>query len=99
MAYIKNNHLFKIFHWLEFLQFTKLGVPQIIVNFDVNPNGNLNVLTVDKSTGKENKITITNDKGHLSAEEIQRMVNEAEKYKGEDDKQRECITAKKMFST
>ena len=62
-------------------------------------NGNLNVLAVDKSTGKENKITITNDKGRLSAEEIQRMVNEAEKYKDEDDKQRERITAKKMFST
>ena len=49
---------------------------------------------VDKSTGKENKITITNDKGHLSAEEIQRVVNEAEKYKDEDDKQRECMLRK-----
>ena len=72
---------------------------QIIVTFDVNANGNQNVLTIDKSTGKQNKITITNDKGHLSVEEIQRMVNEAEKYKDEDDKQRERITAKKMFST
>ena len=75
------------------------GVPQIIVTFDVNAKWNLNVLAVDKSTGKENKITITNDKGHLSTEEIQRMVNKAEKYKDEDDKQRERITAKKMFST
>ena len=75
-------------------------MPQIIVTFDVNANGNLNVSAVDNSTGEENKITITNDKGHLLAEEIhmQRMVNEAEKYKDEDDKQRERITTKKMFS-
>ena len=63
------------------------GVPQIDVTFDIDANAILNVSAVDKSTGKENKITITNDKGRLSAEEIQRMVNEAEKYKDEDDKQ------------
>ncbi|XP_076069137.1 heat shock protein 70 cognate 4 [Oratosquilla oratoria] len=70
------------------------GVPQIEVTFDIDANGILNVSAVDKSTGKENKITITNDKGRLSKEEIERMVNEAEKYKSEDDQQRERITAK-----
>jgi len=70
------------------------GVPQIEVTFDVDANGILNVSAVDKSTGKENKITITNDKGRLSKEEIERMVNDAEKYKEEDEKQRDKIQAK-----
>jgi len=70
------------------------GVPQIDVTFDMDANGILNVSAVDKSTGKENKITITNDKGRLSKDEIDRMVRDAEKYKAEDDTQRERITAK-----
>merc|ERR1711962_1272821 len=49
---------------------------------------------VDKSTGKQNKITITNDKGRLSKEEIERMVNDAEKFKADDEKQKERISAK-----
>jgi len=70
------------------------GVPQIEVTFDVDANGILNVSAVDKSTGKENKITITNDKGRLTKEQIEKMVNEAEKYKDEDEKQRDRITAR-----
>merc|ERR1712110_24625 len=70
------------------------GVPQIEVTFDIDDNGILNVSASDKSTGKQNKITITNDKGRLSKEDIERMVNEAERYKGEDDQQRERVTAK-----
>jgi len=70
------------------------GVPQIEVTFDIDANGILNVSAVDKSTGKENKITITNDKGRLSKDEIERMVNDAEKYKEADELQREKITAK-----
>ena len=70
------------------------GVPQIEVTFDIDANGILNVSAVDKSTGKENKITITNDKGRLSKEEIERLVQEAEKYKADDDVQRDRITAK-----
>nr|AGM50430.1 heat shock protein 70 [Macrobrachium nipponense] len=70
------------------------GVPQIEVTFDIDANGILNVSAADKSTGKENKITITNDKGRLSKEEIERMVQEAEKYKADDEKQRERISAK-----
>ncbi|KAM8854022.1 LOW QUALITY PROTEIN: heat shock protein family A (Hsp70) member 8b [Synchiropus picturatus] len=70
------------------------GVPQITVTFDIDANGIMNVTAADKSTGKENKITITNDKGRLSKEDIERMVNEAERYKNEDDKQREKVAAK-----
>lgn len=75
------------------------GVPQIEVTFDIDRNGILNVSAVDKSTGKQNKITITNDKGRLSAEEIERMVKEAEEYKAEDDKQRERIQAKNTLES
>merc|ERR1739848_344026 len=57
------------------------GVPQIEVTFDIDANGILNVSAADKSSGKSEKITITNDKGRLSADEIERMVNEAEKFK------------------
>jgi len=70
------------------------GVPQIEVTFDIDANGILNVTAEDKTTGNKNKITITNDKGRLSKEDIERMVNEAEKFKGEDEKQREKIEAK-----
>jgi L1 cell adhesion molecule like protein len=58
------------------------GVPQVEVTFDIDANGILNVSASDKTTGKSNRITITNDKGRLSKEEIDRMVEEAEKYKG-----------------
>merc|ERR1711917_166680 len=70
------------------------GVPQIEVTFDIDANGILNVSAADKSTGKENKITITNDKGRLSKEEIERMVNDAEKYKQEDEAQKDRVQAK-----
>nr|XP_020468828.1 heat shock 70 kDa protein 1-like [Monopterus albus] len=75
------------------------GVPQIEVTFDIDANGILNVSAVDKSTGKENKITITNDKGRLSKEEIERMVQDADKYKAEDDIQREKIAAKNSLES
>jgi L1 cell adhesion molecule like protein len=70
------------------------GVPQIEVVFDIDANGILNVSASEKSTGKMEKITITNDKGRLSKEEIERMVEESEKYKQEDDEIREKIDAK-----
>lgn len=75
------------------------GVPQIEVTFDIDANGILNVSAVDKSTGKENKITITNDKGRLSKEEIDRMVNDAEKYKNEDEAQKSKIQAKNALES
>jgi L1 cell adhesion molecule like protein len=61
------------------------GVPQVEVTFDMDANGILNVSALDKTTGKSNKITITNDKGRLSNEDTERMVNDAEKYKAEDE--------------
>jgi len=70
------------------------GVPQIEVTFDIDANGILNVSAADKSTGKQNKITITNDKGRLSKEDIEKMVNDAEKFKADDEKQKERISAK-----
>ena len=75
------------------------GVPQIEVTFDVDANGIMNVSAVDKSTGKENKIVITNDKGRLSKEDIERMVKDAEKYKADDDKQRDRIQAKNSLES
>merc|ERR1712137_1303957 len=62
------------------------GVPQVEVCYDIDANGILNVSAVEKSTGKENKITITNDKARLSKEEVERMVAEAEKFKEQDEK-------------
>ncbi|KAJ2151744.1 Hsp70 chaperone, partial [Coemansia sp. RSA 522] len=70
------------------------GVPQIEVTFDVDANGILNVSAVDKSTGRSNKITITNDKGRLTKEDIERMVADAEKYKAEDEAVAERISAR-----
>lgn len=60
------------------------GVPQIEVTFDIDANGILNVTAAEKSTGKSNKITITNDKGRLSKEEIDRLVEQAAKHAEED---------------
>ncbi|CAB4252165.1 similar to Saccharomyces cerevisiae YER103W SSA4 Heat shock protein that is highly induced upon stress [Maudiozyma barnettii] len=70
------------------------GVPQIEVTFDIDANGILNVSAVEKGTGKSNKITITNDKGRLSKDDIERMVSEAEKFKAEDEKEADRVQAK-----
>ena len=70
------------------------GVPQIEVTFDVDANGIMNVGATEKGTGKANKITITNDKGRLSKEDIERMLAEAEKYKAEDEAEASRIHAK-----
>lgn len=75
------------------------GVPQIEVTFDIDANGILNVSAVDKSTMKENKITISNDKGRLSKDDIERMVREADQFKAEDDKQKERISAKNALES
>jgi L1 cell adhesion molecule like protein len=75
------------------------GVPQIEVTFDVDANGIMNVSAVEKGTGKSNKIVITNDKGRLSKEEIERMLAEAEKYKEEDELEASRIGAKNALES
>merc|ERR1712023_298568 len=92
-AMTKDNHLLGKFD-LTGIPPAPRGVPQIEVTFDIDANGILNVSACDKSTGKQNKITITNDKGRLSKEEIERMVNDAEKFKKDDNKQKDRISAK-----
>ncbi|KAK3090421.1 hypothetical protein FSP39_011722 [Pinctada imbricata] len=73
------------------------GIPQIEVEFDIDANGILNVSAKDVSTGKSEKITITNDKGRLSKEEIDKMVSDAERYKDEDEKQRKRISSRNQL--
>jgi L1 cell adhesion molecule like protein len=73
------------------------GVPQIEVTFDVDANGILNVSAAEKSTGKSQKITITNDKGRLSKEEVERLVQEAAKHEAEDKAQFERVEAKNQL--
>merc|ERR1711953_1137761 len=75
------------------------GVPSIEVTFEIDANGVLNVSACDKSTGNQNKITITNDKGRLSKEDIEKMVNDAEKFKADDDAQREKMAARNELET
>jgi L1 cell adhesion molecule like protein len=92
-AMTKDNHLLGKFD-LTGIPPAPRGVPQIEVTFDIDANGILNVSAVDKSSGKQEKITITNDKGRLTKDEIEKMVNDAEKYKADDDVQKERISAK-----
>lgn len=89
----KHNHLLGKFE-LTGIPPAPRGVPQIEVTFDVDRNGILNVSAVDKGTGKSEKITITNDKGRLTPEEIERMISEAEKFAEEDKKTKEKVDAR-----
>ncbi|EDV40220.1 uncharacterized protein Dana_GF24052, isoform B [Drosophila ananassae] len=75
------------------------GVPQVEVTFDIDANGILNVTALEKSTGKENRITITNDKGRLSKDDIERMVNDAESYRQADEEQRDRVNAKNQLES
>merc|ERR1711913_34936 len=92
-AMTRDNHILGKFD-LTNIPPAPRGTPQIEVTFDVDSNGILNVSALEKGSGKAEKITITNDKGRLSKEEIEAMVSEAEKYKDEDDKQKERVAAK-----
>ena len=83
-AMTKDNNLLGKFH-LDGIPPAPRGVPQIEVTYDIDANGILNVSASDKSTGKSNQITITNEKGRLSQSEIDRMVQEAEKFRAEDE--------------
>jgi L1 cell adhesion molecule like protein len=92
-AMTKDNNLLGKFH-LDGIPPAPRGVPQIEVTFDIDANGILNVSAQDKSTGKVNQITITNEKGRLSQADIDRMVSEAEKYASEDEANKKKIEAK-----
>lgn len=89
----KDNNLLGKFE-LQGIPPAPRGVPQINVCFDIDANGILNVSAEDKTAGVKNKITITNDKGRLSKEEIERMVQEAERYKAEDESMKKKVEAK-----
>ncbi len=75
------------------------GVPQIEVSYDIDANGILNISASEKSTGKSNKITITNDKGRLSKEDIERMVEEAEKHAADDKLRMERVESKNQLES
>merc|ERR1739847_53293 len=92
-AMTKDNNLLGKFH-LDGIPPAPRGVPQIEIVYDIDANGILNVSASDKSTGKSNQITITNEKGRLSQAEIDRMVQEAEKYRAEDEVNKAKIEAK-----
>merc|ERR1719488_168109 len=92
-AMTKDNNLLGKFN-LDGIPPMPRGVPEIEVTFDIDANGILNVNAMEKSTGKEQKITITNDKGRMSQDEIDRMVDEAERYKAEDEANRVRVEAK-----
>merc|ERR1711934_956628 len=75
------------------------GQPQIEVTFEIDSNGILNVGAEDKGTGKNESITITNDKGRLTEEQIEKMIQEAEQFADEDKKVKERIDAKNAFDS
>merc|ERR1711897_48401 len=92
----KDNHMLGKFE-LGGIAPAPRGQPQIEVTFEIDSNGILNVGAEDKATGKEEKITITNDKGRLSQEEIERMVQEAEEFQEEDKKVRDKIESRNQL--
>lgn len=97
-AMTKDNNLLGTFN-LTGIPPAPRGIPKIEVTFDLDANGILNVSAKDSGTGKSEKITIKNDKGRLSKEEIERMLAEAEKYRNEDEKQRERVTARNQLES
>lgn len=97
-AMVKDNNLLGRFE-LTGIPPVPRGVPKIEVSFDIDANGIVNVSAKDQSTGKTNAITITNDTGRLSKGEIDRMVADAEKYKKEDEMQREKIAARNSLES
>jgi L1 cell adhesion molecule like protein len=92
----KDNHLLGKFN-LDGIPPAPRGVPQIEVTFDLDANGILNVSASDKSTGKSGKITITNEKGRLTKDEIERLVKDAERFKAEDEIVKKRVEAKNVL--
>ena len=92
-GFTKDNNLLGSFH-LDGIPPMPRGQAQIEVSFDVDANGIMNITAEEKSTKKTNNITITNDKGRLSKEQIDEMIKKAEQFKDEDNKQKELIETK-----
>jgi L1 cell adhesion molecule like protein len=97
-GFTRDNHLLGKFD-LTGIPPAPRGTPQIEVTFDIDANGILNVSAIEKGTGKTNKITITNDKGRLSKEDIEKMVKSAEEFKMQDEKERERIESRNMLES
>ena len=97
-AMTKDNNLLARFE-LTGIPPAPRGVPKIEFSLDIDANGILDVSAKDQSTGRTNAITITNDTGRLSKADIDRMVAEAEKFKKEDEMQREKIAARNSLES
>jgi len=97
-SFTKDNNLLGKFN-LDGIPPAPRGVPQIEVTFDVDSNGILNVSAIDKGTNKKNTITITNDKGRLSKDDIDRMVDEANQYSEQDKLNKEKVEAKNSLES
>jgi len=97
-AMTKDNNLLGTFN-LTGIPPAPRGIPKIEVTFDLDANGILNVSAKEISTGKSERITIKNDKGRLSKEDIDKMLKEAEMYRQEDEKQKERITARNQLES
>jgi len=95
-ALVKDNHLLGKFD-LNGIPPAPKGVPQIEVTFEIDENSIMTVSASDKGTGKKETITITNDKGRLTKEEIERMIKDSEKYAEEDKAIKDKIDAKNTF--
>jgi heat shock protein 5 len=92
----KDNNKLGEFH-LDGIAPAPRGVPQVEVTFDLDANGVMNVSAKDKATSTESNITITNDKGRLTEEQIEKMIQEAEQFADEDKKVKERVDAKNAF--
>lgn len=97
-AMTKDNNLLGRFE-LSGIAPAPRGVPKIDVTFDMDANGILHVTAKDTASGRSNNIRITNDKGRLSREEIDRMLSEADKYREQDQEQREKVTARNQIES
>ena len=93
----KDCNLLGVFH-LDGIRPAPRGKPQIEVSFEIDGDGILHVSAVDKASGTASTLTITNDKGRLSTDQISRMISEAAVFQAEDAKQRAIVEAKNTFS-
>jgi len=94
----KDNNLLGKFN-LDGIPPAPRGVPQIEVSFEIDENGIMNVTATDKGTSKNAKITITNNKGRLSKDEIENLIKEAERFKDQDEKIRKKVEAKNALES